>query len=358
MSHASTIRSPTRSSATGRWISGGAAMLGVELLERSLQDVRLAHRLRASAIGRRLASSVASSIRSTTLPPRTWNTCTTAPAGPTLRPNASRSPSPVPAIFCCRCCSVSIVRSASRSCAACSKRSSAAASVIRAAGARPARRCALRETASCAAPPPRSVSSLQISRTHGAMQRRMSYSRHGRARSPVITSLHERMPNSRCVSAIVLRAELGRHERPRVVVVVLLDAARDQHARERLAGRQLQVGVVLVVAQQDVVARRALLDQVVLERQRLDDRVGDDELEPRGFVEQRVDARAHALRAEVAAHPVAQHLRLADVERVPAVVVIEVDARLLRQAGDPPLEVLNRHGLHCAFRQDVSNLQL
>ena len=48
-------------------------------------------------------------------------------------------------------------------------------------------------------------SSLQISRTHGAMQRWMSYSRHGRARSPVMTSLHDRMPNSRCVSAIVRR---------------------------------------------------------------------------------------------------------------------------------------------------------
>ena len=37
------------------------------------------------------------------------------------------------------------------------------------------------------------------------MQRLMSNSRHGRPRSPVITSLHERMPNSRWVSDIVLR---------------------------------------------------------------------------------------------------------------------------------------------------------
>ena len=87
------------------------------------------------------------------------------------------------------------------------------------------------------------------------MQRPMSYSRHGRARSPVITSLHDRMPNSRCVSVIVLRAERGGQERAGVEVVVALDAARDQHARKRLAGRQLQVGVVLVVAEQDVVLR-------------------------------------------------------------------------------------------------------
>ena len=46
----------------------------------------------------------------------------------------------------------------------------------------------------------------QIAATHGAMQRLMSYSRHGRSRVPVMTSLHDRMPNSRCVSPIVRRA--------------------------------------------------------------------------------------------------------------------------------------------------------
>ena len=63
---------------------------------------------------------------------------------------------------------------------------------------------------------------------------------------------------------------------------------------------------------------RALLDQVILERERLDDRVGDDHFEARGFVEQRVDARARAVRAEIAADAIAQHARLADVERVAA----------------------------------------
>ncbi len=42
--------------------------------------------------------------------------------------------------------------------------------------------------------------------THGAMQRLMSYSRHGLSRLPVMTSLHDRIPNSRCVSDIVFRA--------------------------------------------------------------------------------------------------------------------------------------------------------
>ena len=47
---------------------------------------------------------------------------------------------------------------------------------------------------------------LQIAATQGAMHRWMSYSRHGRSRMPVITSLHDRIPNSRCVSPIVRRA--------------------------------------------------------------------------------------------------------------------------------------------------------
>ena len=52
----------------------------------------------------------------------------------------------------------------------------------------------------------------QISRTHGAMQRLMSYRGTDAARSPVITSLQDRMPNSRCVSVIVRRAsEAGRN---------------------------------------------------------------------------------------------------------------------------------------------------
>ena len=110
--------------------------------------------------------------------------------------------------------------------------------------------------------------------------------------------------------------ERRRHERAGVEAAVALDAARDQHARKRLVRRQLQVRIVLVVAQQDVVLRRALLDEVVLERERLDDRVGDDHLEAGDLVEQRVGLRMQSARAEIAAHAVAQRPRLADVDRV------------------------------------------
>ena len=107
----------------------------------------------------------------------------------------------------------------------------------------------------------------------------------------MITSLHDRMPNSRCVRPIVLRAKCAGRNGTGVEAAVALDAARHEHARKRFVRRQLQVRIVLVVAQQDVVLGRALLDEVVLERQRLDDRVGDDDLEPGDLVEQRVGLR-------------------------------------------------------------------
>jgi energy-coupling factor transporter ATP-binding protein EcfA2 len=153
-------------------------------------------------------------------------------------------------------------------------------------------------------------------------------------------------------------SDLGRQERAGVEVAILLDLPRHQHARERLAGRQLQVGVVLVVAQQDVVFRGPLLDEVVLERQRLHHRVGDDDLEALGLVEQRVDARTGAVRAQVAADAVAEHPGLAHIERIAGVVVVDVDAGLLRQAGDLGLEITDWHAIHCPFWRVFCNLPL
>jgi hypothetical protein len=130
---------------------------------------------------------------------------------------------------------------------------------------------------------------------------------------------------------------------------VALDAPRDQNPRVRLPAGQLEVGIGLVVAQQDVVLGRALLDEVVLERERLDNRVGDDDLEPLGFVEQRVDPRADAVGAEIAPDPVPQHPCLADVQGVPVPVEIQVDSGLFRQPRYLGLEITDRHAVHCAF---------
>jgi hypothetical protein len=83
-----------------------------------------------------------------------------------------------------------------------------------------------------------------------------------------------------------------RHERPGVDVAVARDL-RATSSRARSFVSELRIRIGLVVAQQDVEARIALLDQAVLERERLDHRIGDDDSRP-WRREQRVDARAHA----------------------------------------------------------------
>jgi hypothetical protein len=74
-----------------------------------------------------------------------------------------------------------------------------------------------------------------------------------------------------------LPGEVRRQEGTSVKAAVPLDAPRDQHSGKRLVGRELKVRVVLVVAQQDVVLGRPLFDQVVLECQCLDNRIGHDD---------------------------------------------------------------------------------
>src|SRR6185437_1255757 len=99
--------------------------------------------------------------------------------------------------------------------------------------------------------------------------------------------------------------------------------------------RELDVGIGLVVAQQDVEARLALLDEVVFERERLV-LVGDrDVLEVHGLAHQRAGLGV-SLRGgeEVAPHPGAQILGLADVNDLALGVLVEVTAGARGQGTD------------------------
>ena len=137
-----------------------------------------------------------------------------APDGPIFTPKASRSPSRTDDIFCCRSRNVSIVVIASRVWAASSYRRSSEASRIRRfrsainSSFRPSRNSFVCSTASpyC--------SRVHRLSTHGAMHRLMSYSRQARPRRPLMTSLHERMPNSLWVSDIVFRARVAGRNGP------------------------------------------------------------------------------------------------------------------------------------------------
>ena len=149
-----------------------------------------------------------------TRPPRIWNTWMMLPVGPVFTPMASRSPTRVDDIVCCRSRSWPRVRTASRRWAACSKRSASAASRMSRSSRsmssvlRPSISSRVRSTATWYR------SAVQIVSTHGATQRPIWYSRQGRSRFPVISSLQERSPNRRCARLMDRRARLAGRNGP------------------------------------------------------------------------------------------------------------------------------------------------
>ena len=94
--------------------------------------------------------------------------------------------------------------------------------------------------------------------------------------------------------------------------------------------RQLDVGVGLVVAQQDVEARLALFDQVVFKCQRLALVVDDDVLDIDRLAHERAGLRILKLVGfeKVAAHARAQVFRLADIDHHALGVLVQIAARL------------------------------
>ena len=124
-----------------------------------------------------------------------------------------------------------------------------------------------------------------------------------------------------------------------VGAAVLAQPPRDVYPREALFG-ELDVGVRLVVAQEDVVAGLALLDEVVLERQRLLLVLDRDVVDGAGFREQTAGLGVgELLFEEVAADAVAQALGLADVDDPATSVFVEVDAGGRWQRGGTRLEL-------------------
>jgi hypothetical protein len=127
----------------------------------------------------------------------------------------------------------------------------------------------------------------------------------------------------------------GGGEGAEVAAAVLFHAARDEHFGKRVGPGDLDVGVTFVVFEAHVVARAVLLDQVRLEDQRLQFRVGDDELQVGDVGHNR--ARLGILpcrRLEVGAHAAAQVHRFAHVDDSPAHVAHQIDARPARQGLD------------------------
>ena len=119
----------------------------------------------------------------------------------------------------------------------------------------------------------------------------------------------------------------GRVERPVVRRPVAGHPARHHQAGKGLVGGQLQEGIVLVVAQDDVVAGPVLPDQGGLEHQGLELVVGHDVVEVADGADEGVGlgiVRPGLL--EVRAHAALQGGRLAHVDDLGLAVLVEVDA--------------------------------
>ncbi len=102
----------------------------------------------------------------------------------------------------------------------------------------------------------------------------------------------------------------------------------------------LQIGVALVVAEQDVEPRRKRLDEVILEQQRLGLAAHDGGLQPRDAADHVADARAVVILVQVAGDTLLQVACLADVEHLALGVDPAVDAgqaRQRRHLGEQPL---------------------
>jgi hypothetical protein len=102
----------------------------------------------------------------------------------------------------------------------------------------------------------------------------------------------------------------------------------------------LQVGVALVVAEQDVEARRQGLDEVVLEQQRFGLGAHDRGFQPRDARHHLPDARAAVVLVQVAGHALPEVARLAHVQQAALRVEPAVhtgQARQGRHLGQQPV---------------------
>ena len=119
-------------------------------------------------------------------------------------------------------------------------------------------------------------------------------------------------------------------KRPEVRMRLVQLAAMEAQLREAFAG-EAKVGVALVVAEDDVVARLVRLDEIVLEQQRFAFRAGHRRIDPRDLRHHERGARCVFGLLEVARNALPQIARLAHVERLARGIEHAVDTRPVRQ---------------------------
>ncbi len=126
--------------------------------------------------------------------------------------------------------------------------------------------------------------------------------------------------------------------------------ARDGHLGVGVCPVHLDIGVTLVVLQAHVEARAVFLDQVHLEDQRLELRAGDDPLDIGDVLHQLVGlVILVAAVLEIGAHAVLQDDRLADVDHLALVILVDVTARFGGEVIEDALEVRGKFHVRRRF---------
>ena len=147
------------------------------------------------------------------------------------------------------------------------------------------------------------------------------------------------------LDALAHRARV--RKRTEVVVGLVHRPAVKAETREFPAAHH-QVGIGLVVAEQDVVAGAERFDEIVLEDQSL--RLGAGDVILRDLRQHHGDAQAVLRLLEIRRDALLQVARLADVESVPLRAEHAVHARQTRQGGEQGLRVESRRGRSAPFR--------
>ena len=98
-----------------------------------------------------------------------------------------------------------------------------------------------------------------------------------------------------------------------------------------MVGRGKDVGIALVIPQQHVEARLVLLDEVVLEHQRLGFGVGDRDFDPRHRRHHQLGLRRLLGALKIACDALLQITRLADINHLVLRIEHAIHARAMRQ---------------------------
>lgn len=124
---------------------------------------------------------------------------------------------------------------------------------------------------------------------------------------------------------------MGAGIRPEIAVAAVGGAAIEGQPREHVSGQD-QIRIGLVVAEEDVVARRLGLDEVVLQQQGLGLGARHRDRDVAHARDHEGDARREVRLLEIARHPLLQVARLAHVEQLPVLAQHAIHARQAGQA--------------------------